>query len=319
MQMTMDRLQLDCAKFVAMYRNKGDAYAQSTVNGTIAQYIVIYENLANSLSPVMCPGPCELPQLQEWLSSQLILTERHKLRNLCAHNANVKAPLKGSTYGWSVFKPDEFFESVKTQMPFLIGELHELTADLEKNMNRYRTPLSTPPDNLYTINESYARQLLADKNEDFLLNDFHQRMTKASDASEAMCLLVQRVNSREMNLPQKYAYECSTKFKVLKEQFYSEACTIQQERNERAAEIVATPSEKRLSASQNPVFGREVGGQDPSNLDWGVDPSAAAWAPDEWVLDTTDGNTHPGLLHVLEQWCPDYIKAWFSVAFGQWN
>lgn len=24
MQMTMDRLQLDCAKFVAMYRNKGD-------------------------------------------------------------------------------------------------------------------------------------------------------------------------------------------------------------------------------------------------------------------------------------------------------
>ncbi|KAF3037620.1 hypothetical protein E8E12_003732 [Didymella heteroderae] len=238
LQQTIDILELDCSMFVAMYQAKDDWFAQLTVNGMVAKYIAIYENLANRLSMIMSPGPDELPELQNWLSSQSALTEPRKLRNLCAHNTNVKQPLKGTIPNWSVFTAAGIFDSVKTEMPRLIDELSELVADLEKDMSRFSTPLSTPPDSLHAIYEMHAHELLTDKNEDFLFNDLHQRMLEAFRLSGAIDLFLDRVHSQELDLQQQNAYECVTKFTIIKDELHSKAYRTRQERNERAAEVV---------------------------------------------------------------------------------
>lgn len=135
-----------------------------------------------------------------------------------------------------------FFNSVKTEIPLLIEVLPELVADLEKNMHRFRTPASSPPDNPQAINEEHAEDLLSTDNTVFLFNDLHQQMSEALKFHEAVNLLLNQVNSRELDLQQQVAYECVTKFAIIKEQLHSEACAIRVERNERAAEIVETRS-----------------------------------------------------------------------------
>ena len=99
-----------------------------------------------------------------------------------------------------VFNPEVFLNSVKTEMPLLIKKLPELIVDLEKNMHRFRTPASSPPDNLQTISEMHAEDLLATDNTDFLFNDLHQRMDEALKFHETMTLLLNKVNSRELDL-----------------------------------------------------------------------------------------------------------------------
>jgi hypothetical protein len=290
-QQCIDMFQLDHSKFVAMYQAKDNCIAQCVVNAMVSGYIAIYENLANRAGLIMSPGPPELPELQIWLSSQLTLTAPHKLRNLCAHTSNVKPPLRGTAQDGSAFKPHGFFESVQAEMPQLIGELPQLIADMEQNMHCFRTPLNTPPDNSYATNEAHAQELLTNQDQDFLFNDLHQRMTGLFGASEAIDALLLRVESRELDLRQKEAHELSTTFQDLQQRFYNKACTLQQERNQRAAEVVETRNEQCLQGFQDSFSRWSLGGQEPSDFDWGVPTNSAPWTPDGWTPVDTDAHT----------------------------
>lgn len=289
-QKTIHVHQLDCAKFVALYKDKNNWVAQTIVNQMLGGYIASYENLANRMSLLMCPGPSELPQLQEWLWSPSVLTDQRKLRNACAHEANVKPPLKNMVLDRCVFQPEVFFNFVEKEIPLLIEELPRLIADLEKNMQRFPPPVSSPPDNLQTINARYAEDLLLDDNTDFVFNDLHQRMNKALELHNTVDRLLERVNSQELDLRQQVAYVCSAKFTVVKEEFHIEACEIRRERNERAAEIVEARNEQLLTVFQNLELKWNVDGTELSNFDWGVDPNAEPWASDGWTPVSTDGD-----------------------------
>lgn len=106
----------------------------------LISYIAIYENLSDRLSPVLYKKrPIELVQLEDWLSSNNLLTEQRKIRNSCAHEANVKSPLVGTTTdNWSVSMPRVFFEHLEASIRPLIVELATLVAIMGYNPNNHR-------------------------------------------------------------------------------------------------------------------------------------------------------------------------------------